>query len=240
MKRHFTLIELLVVIAIIAILASMLLPAMNKARSTARAIQCINNQKQCGTAFQLYANDYRGYIALGGLVGRGYNSEWDYTWLQLLTGGDNTKNDLKSGKYLTTEGVGLCPSASPYTLPPIKSTRDNATYGTPYGYARHPINKAGDTLVKDTKFVNSARVRSASTFFMISDSYDDGVKRQTTWLAWSGSVHFRHSHKANALFLDGHAASGNTGNFKEYGFGEGSCGTSLNYYYDEAGFRKNW
>ncbi len=90
MKRGFTLIELLVVVAIIAILAAMLLPALNRAREKAKAAACQQNMKNLSVAMEMYSSDYGGYLtwhqhrSVEGSSGSG-GWCWSKYWYELWT-----------------------------------------------------------------------------------------------------------------------------------------------------------
>ena len=98
MKKRFTLIELLIVIAIIAILASMLLPALAKARESAKSTKCLGNLKQFGLAMGVYMDTCKGYIP-NSLT----NSD---TWVNRLYVNGMIPPPLVGGKW---SGVWVCP-----------------------------------------------------------------------------------------------------------------------------------
>ena len=123
-RKAFTLIELLVVVAIIAILAGILLPALAKAKQQAYKIKCVNNMKQLGIIWQIYAGDYDDRLVINGSgttiltwVGGSFESNpSDATNLYLLT---DPKYSL-FGPYLKSTNLYKCPADKGNTTLPKK------------------------------------------------------------------------------------------------------------------------
>lgn len=96
LRRGFTLIELLVVIAILAILASLLLPALSRGKDLARRVDCINRQKQLALTLMTYAEDNEGFIPLEGWDGSGevVIHNWSQVAGRSLPGGGRDTDDV--------------------------------------------------------------------------------------------------------------------------------------------------
>lgn len=211
MKRQqiFTLVELLIVIAIIAILASMLLPALNKARLKAQGTACVSNLKQIGTAFSMYDGDNNGWYPRAFTLSGG-----TYTWRWPWQLGSNYMN--KRFKVFD------CPTKTRILDYNAHITTGQGTTQSDYGYNFKLLCYNYERVYNPTiPFKKPSQIKKPSQVIAAGDSGNDNDNYALTInrKGWTNHVinspfesalfwlDPRHAQNTNILFLGGNVSA---------------------------------
>ena len=242
MRRSFTLIELLVVIAIIAILAAMLLPALNSARMKAYSANCSGNLKQHGSATAMYVDSNNGYFPVDNVTGSltGYNFahwRWElapYLGINLEDWRTNSTNACQQTELAT--GVFACPAFRPdFPAELAKKPLFGGGYGW-NGYANETDKVTPVGMGYTGIHVHSSKVTKPSDTICSGDASNTCVDSAQVaryaflyWPQYAATIGLgtRHSDKMQCNMADGHVTALNEAELKT----PAASGSTRYYYY---------
>lgn len=219
MCEKFTLIELLVVIAIIAILASLLLPSLQKARESSIKIKCVNNQKSLGLLMTQYSGDNKEYYP-GYQAGAMYYTDSSLKpWSTVLWKGNYVQSDYHNEGRLFPSYFG-CPKTKGNIAGRIivHGNRISSlyTYGMVCMLRWYKRNNGSTTYPNSIAFKDSSAkwLSPPSNFTYILESGNQSSSGAWSWYTWDSSPDSTtetpaaaHFGRTNTLFLDGHIES---------------------------------